>query len=545
MLNRFFNFQTKTITSAAFILFFSALFSRILGLLRDGLLAGYFGGGRELDIYFAAFRIPDFIYNLLIGGGIAVAFLPIFAQYYSREKKEAWKITNLLLNFFLLLIVLLALICFIFAPLLAKLIAPGFSQFDRELLIRLTRLMLLSPLFFGAANLFSGVLQYFNRFLVFAIAPILYNLGIILGIVFLSNSFGIFGVGFGVVGGAFLYFLVQFIGAMLCGFSWRPIFDFKNQVIKKIIYLMVPRTMAVAAQQINLIVITAIASTLRVGSVAIFNFANNIQHIPIGLIGIPFALAAFPSLSKSISQNNHKDFFKDFSSTFSKILFFAVPSSVLIFLLRAQLIRLILGSLGSGRFDWTATKLTAASLGAFAFGIFASALIPLIARAFFANQNTKTPAIISFVSVGLNIALSFIFVWQIRVNPYFKLIIEKVFDLEGMKDIAVVGLPLAFSLTCIFQLICLLVFLYKRIGDFGIANLKIAFKKVVIATLAMSFVTYFVLQISAYLFNTRTVFGLLFQTIITGIFAVVSYLFFAYLLKFPGIKKIFILRNYL
>lgn len=538
MIKRILSFESKTINAAAFLLFLSALGSRILGLLRDGLLAGYFGGGRELDIYFAAFRIPDFIYNIFIGGGVALVFLPLFAQYYTQNRERAWKVANLLLNTFLLFLFICVILSFFLAPYLSKLIAPGFNQTERSILVSLMRILLLSPIFFGGASLFSGIVQYFHRFLVYAIAPLIYNISIILAIVLFAEKFGVFGVSFGVIFGAFLYFLILFITAKICGFKWRGTFNLYAPVLKKTFFLIVPRMIASAAQQINLIVVTAIASTLSKGSIAVFNFANNLQYIPVGLIATPFALAAFPTFSRLISTNNHREFQEKLSSTISKILFFVVPFSVMLFILRAQIVRLVLGSLGTQRFDWMATRLTAASLGAFCFGIFAVSLIPLLARAFFSLQDTKTPAIVSIITVLANILLAFLFVYLIQNMEGVKQALIKIFDLEGINNISVIGLPIAFSLTAVLQAFILIFLLARKIGDFGIKGIIASVKRIAFASLLLGLNTYFFLRVFEF-FNNRTVLGLLAQTIIAGLIGILIYFFLAWFMRFPEIRELF------
>src|SRR3989344_6830511 len=182
MLNNFFSSQTKTVTFGAVILATSTILSGILGLIRDILLAGRFGAGPELDVYFTAFRIPDFVYGILIVGGITGVFLPVFAEYF--QKKEAWELANNVLNCFLVLLVLICGILVIFTPQVVNLIAPGFSAEQKSLTTALTRIMFFSPIFFGLSSVFSGILHYFNRFLIYSLAPILYNLSIIAGILF-------------------------------------------------------------------------------------------------------------------------------------------------------------------------------------------------------------------------------------------------------------------------------------------------------------------------------------------------------------------------
>ena len=316
MFGRFFNSQTKTISGAAGILAITALISRLLGLVRDRLLASTFGAGSDLDVYFAAFRIPDFVYNILIAGGVIVAFLPLFSEYFLKDKKEAWDFANNVLNVFLFFLVLISLGISIFAPILVKIITPGFNPQQISLTSLLTRILFLSPILLGLSSIFSGVLQYFNKFLAYSLAPVLYNLGIIMGIIFLAPASGILGVTLGVILGAFLHMVIQIPSAINSGFWYKPTFNLKDPKIKKVFSLMIPRTLGVAAPQINLMVVTAIASGLPAGAISIFTFANNLQQFPLGLIGIPFAIAAFPALSQDWAAQRKDEFIKKFSVNF-------------------------------------------------------------------------------------------------------------------------------------------------------------------------------------------------------------------------------------
>ncbi len=458
MFNKTFDFKTENITRGAFILGVSYFFSAVLGIIRDRLLAGRFGAGLELDVYFVAFRIPDFVYNILILGGLIVAFLPLFSEYFSRNKEEAWKMVNYVLNGFLVFLILISVILFILTPWLIKWLFPGFDEAHYELAVPLTRLLFLSPIFFGVSNLFSGILQYFNRFFVYGLTPILYNLGIIFGILFLAYPFGIFGVGMGVVLGAFLHMAIQIPAVINCGFSYKFLLDFKHQAITRIFKLMLPRVFAVLSQQINLIVITSIASTISVGSITIFNFSNNFQSLPMGIVGASFAVAIFPFLSQSWVQNQKAEFLKSFYSVFRQIIFFVVPVSAFIFIFRNEIAAIIYKT---GKFTLSDAQLTAACLGIFAFSIFAQSLIPLFARAFFSFQDTKTPALISLFTVSLNIILSFSFVWFLKSQNLFSDFFLGIFSVQRSPNTDVLGLPLAFSISAIFQFIFLYL-LFKR-----------------------------------------------------------------------------------
>jgi len=458
MFNKIFNSQTKTITRGALIIGASYFISAILGLIRDRLLAGRFGAGLELDVYFAAFRIPDFVYNILILGGLIVAFLPLFAEYFSRNKDEVWQMANHVLNAFLIFLISISFIFFILTPWLIKWLFPGFGEEHYKLAIPLIRLLFLSPIFFGISNLLSGILQYFQRFFIYSLTPILYNLGIIFGILFLAPYFGIFGVGMGVVFGAFLHMAIQIPTAINCGFSYKFLLDFKYPALKRIFKLMVPRVFGVAAQQINLIVITAIASTITAGSIAIFSISNNFQSLPVGIIGASFAVAIFPALSRFFAENQKKEFLENFSSIFRQILFFVIPVSVLIFLLRTPIITFIYKT---GKFTLSDVQLTSACLGIFALSIFAQSLIPLLARAFFSLQDTKTPTLITFWAVSLNIILCFSFVWLLKSPNIFSNSLIEFFSLFRNENTSLLGLPLAFSISAIFQFI-LLYFSFKQ-----------------------------------------------------------------------------------
>lgn len=533
---RLFNSQTKSITFAALLIGISTLISRVLGLLRDRLLATKFGAGETLDVYFAAFRIPDFVFGILILGGISAAFLPVFSEYFHKDKKQAWQLTNNVLNSFLILLILICGLLVIFTPQLIKIITPGFSPENKVLTIAMTRIMFLSPILFGLSSIFSGILQYFHRFLVYSLAPILYNLGIIFGILFFVPIFNIFGLAYGVILGAFLHLIIQVPAVINSGFKYKAIFNLKMPGLKKMFKLIIPRTISQASYHFNLVVITAIASTLTVGSIAVFNFSNNLQYFPIGLIGISFAVASFPVLSKTWARGNKKEFLEKFSATFRKILFFVIPVSVLIFLLRAQLVRIILGA---GKFGWWETRLTAASLGLFCLGIFGTSLIPLISRAFFSFQDTKTPTIISVIAMVLNIIFAFLLVWLLGSSNIFQQIVIGFLKLKSISDIRVIGLPLALSLASIFQFSLLLIILRKKLADLWLGKeIRFSLKKIIIASFLMGIFTYLLLQIIAPFTNMQKFWGVFSQTVIAGLFGVAIYLLLTHSLGCPEIKSI-------
>lgn len=540
MINQILNSKTKTIGFATILLSFFGFLSRVLGLFRDNLLANLFLK-EQTDIYFAAFRIPDFIYGILFAGGIAAVLLPMFAERIKQGHSYAHSLLNSVFTFFIIVLFFISTISVIFAPWLIKIITPGFSQEQQELTVNLTRIMLLSPVFLGISAIFSSILQYFNLFLMIALAPIFYNLGIIFGILFLAPMFNLAGLAWGVILGAFLHLLIQFFPIIKTGFLPRFSFNFKSPYLWKTLKLMIPRTFGMAAYHINLIIATLIASTLSAGAISVFNFSKNLQSVPVGLIAIPFATVSFVWFARIFADKDKEEFSNKFSLTFSQILFLIIPLSWLVFLFRAQIVRLILGVsfFGNGYFDWTQTKLTAASLGIFSFSLFAACLIPFLVRIFFSVHNTKTPVKITIATMILNIILCYSLTWLLSFPNVFQQSIISFLKLQNLKDIAIIGLILAFSISIIFQFILLIISLKKQIKFLEFTKIYIVLKKVLIASFLMAILTYLSLHIFALFIATKTVFGVFIQLIMSSIIAISSYLIFCFLLKLPQLKIIF------
>ncbi|MCX6799804.1 MAG: murein biosynthesis integral membrane protein MurJ, partial [Candidatus Falkowbacteria bacterium] len=450
MVKKLINAQISSITIAAFLLGTTSLISRLLGVFRDRILAGQFGVGDELDIYFAAFRIPDLVYNLIILGALSAGFIPIFTELLQKKDAKsceiitkgshqvAWEFVNNLVNILIVIVLTISVLGFIFAPSLMRLITPGFNQQKINTTVELTRIMFLSPLILGLSGIASGALQSFKRFFAFSLSPIMYNLGIIIGALFFVPIWGINGLAYGVVFGALLHLLVQMPALLSLGYKYRFYINWKSNKIKRIGSLMIPRIMSLATLQINLVITTVMASTLASGSLTIFNLANNLQSFPIGIFGISFAIAAFPALAVNVTDQ--KKFIEIFSRTIRNILFFIVPATVIILTLKAQIIRIVLGS---GQFNWNDTISTYKTLELFSLSLFAQAVAPLLTRMFFAKEDSKTPFFIGLISALINIALSYFFA----------------------KKYGVSGLALAFSVSSIINFTLLWVVLRVRIGS--------------------------------------------------------------------------------
>ncbi|MFA5878445.1 MAG: murein biosynthesis integral membrane protein MurJ [Candidatus Staskawiczbacteria bacterium] len=527
--------QTQHVSVAALILSIFSFLSFLLGLLRDRLLTGTFGAGNELDVYYAAFRIPDFIAMVLMTGAIGVAVIPIFTKNLVKSKEEAFNYISNFLNVALVVLILICAILFIFTPSLVSLIAPGFSNEKKEIASMLTRIMFLSPILMGISNIISSILRVFKRFLITALAPIFYNLGSIVGIVFFVPRIGISGLAWGIVLGAFLHFIIQVPALFRVGFKLKKVFDFLDKDFLLTIKLTIPRAIGLAATQINLVIITIIGSTLIPGSIGIFSLANDLSLPIIGLIAIPFATAVFPALSLAYSKGDTKGLILKFSSVFRQIVFLIIPLSCIAFILRAHLVRI---AFGAGKFDWSATKLTAACFGVFMFGLFAQGLIYLLAKTFYSMHNTKTPALVSIVSIATTAVFSYFFVYLLSFSNIFSIYLSKFLKIEGVQNLAVVGLPFAISLDVILQMLILLFFLRRMVGDFHIKEIWISLRKVLIASLLAIIFTYLVRQAVGGFVGAKTFWLVLLQAGTAGGLGFLFYLLMAHYLKSPEVKSL-------
>jgi putative peptidoglycan lipid II flippase len=395
-IQRLWNGETEGVAAAAALISIASFTSRLFGLVRDRLLATSFGAGRELDAYYAAFRLPDFLYNLLILGALSAGFIPLFTELKERKGlPAALRFTSQTLSLIGSVLVILCVAGIIAAPAIVPLLARGFGPEKQALTATLTRIMFLSPLFLGISAIMGGVLQSSKRFFAFAFAPIFYNLGIIVGIVFFTPWLGLSGLAWGVVLGAFAHGFVQYLAVRPIGALSLPWPSFAPEPIRRMVRLMLPRTAGLAVAQVNLVIILFFASSLGEGSVSVFNLAGNLQSFPLGLIGISFAVAAFPVLAEAVGAQRSELFLQTLHQATRRILYFILPLCVLFIVLRAQIVRVVLGD---GRFDWNDTRLTLEVFALLTLALPAQALTQLFARAFYALQEAWLPFLIACLS---------------------------------------------------------------------------------------------------------------------------------------------------
>ncbi len=494
------NHTSDSIATAAIVLAGASLVSRVLGLVRDRLLTYHFGAGDVLDTYYAAFRLPDFLYNLLIIGALSSAFIPIFSEYVSKgAHARAWKFMNTSIATLGTIFFGISLVCAIGAPLLMVLIAPGFSGDKYTLTVHLTQIMMISPVLMGLSAVVGGALQSMRKFLLYAFAPIMYNLGIILGILLFVPIMGPTGLAVGVVLGAALHLIIQLPALFESGFRPKWEWGWKEKDVQLLLVLMAPRAIALAAVQLNLLVITSLASELSSGSVAIFNLANNIQSLPIGIIAVSYAVAAFPLMTEFAAQDNPDGIARTVASTLRMVLTWIVPIAVLFIVLRAQWVRIILGT---GNFDWNATITTADTLGFFALGLVGQACVHTLARGFYALKDTKTPAI---TAIGATL---------------FSIIVA----LLLMRPLGVRGLAFASALEATLNALILWALLHKRLGSIDDNRMIKTGLKLFGAAIIMGFIVQGLKNPIAYFVDMQTFWGIFLQAVGASLGGLIVYI---------------------
>ena len=393
----------------------------------------------------------------------------------------------------------MSLVCigaFFLLPSLARFIVPGFSADAQTQFVSLSRILLLSPFLLGISNFLGSVTQSLRRFFVFALGPILYNIGIVFGIVFLMPTLGLTGVTYGVLLGALLHVLVQM--PVLLSEKLFPIFTLSidKHVVKRVVTLSIPRTLALSATHFSTMILIALASRLSEGSIAVFTLAMNLQSIPLSIVGVSYSVAAFPTLAKLWNGGNHDEFFEQIVSATRHIMFWSFPAIILFIVLRAQIVRTILGS---GAFDWTATRLTAAALALFAISVIAQNLVLLYTRSFYAMGKTRL-ALYANVSGALLVVVTTIILLftysHVDTFRFFAETLLRVSDIHGTK---VLMLPLGYSIGMIANL-CLLFYLLKKHFPMLGSRIRKAFLHNFGSSIVMGFIAYSNLQVFALIF---------------------------------------------
>jgi putative peptidoglycan lipid II flippase len=520
-MEKFWAFASKkqnSIGSAALILSFMVLLSRVLGLVRDRLLSSQFNPD-ELGVYFAAFRIPNLIFEMLVMGALTSAFIPVYTRYVAKGvERQAQRIASTLINFSLIVLLLISIPLFIWSPWISKMLAPGFSDIQVARMSDFSRFMLVfqvAPLLVG--NVFTGILQSYSLFLIPALAPVVYNIGIILGIVFFSSTMGLWGPVIGVGIGAALFAAIQL--PLLLRVGYHHTWEISPNVpgVGEVGRLMGPRTFGLAVSQIDTTIDLVLASLLGARMVTIFNFAQHLQQLPVGLFGITIAQAALPSLSHLSAREQSGEFVKAVQSAIHQILFLVLPASALFVVLRIPVVRLVFGA---SRFDWAATVETGMTLSAFSLSLFAQAIIQVLARGFYALYDSKTPVVVGVATVIFNSVLSMVFITVFHFSVW--------------------SLGLSTSIASILNAFLLIYLLHKKISGFISAKLVVPAFKMTIAALITGLALYVPLKLLDQLvFDTTRTFGLILLTGISGLIGLVTYVFLSWVFGVEQVETVF------
>ncbi len=534
MVKRFFNIFYKEIDGlleAAYLLGSFAILSQLLALLRDRVLAGTFGTGHVLDLYYASFEIPDFIFATVASVVSISVLIPFISDRLEKSKEETKYFINSIFSFFSVTIVLVCAVVFIFIPYLVPKIFPGIA--DQAVLIKMSRILLLSPILLGTSNFLASITQVGKRFLVYALSPIFYNIGIILGAVFLYPIFGIEGLIYGVVFGAFMHLSIQlpFVVKSDLFRAWPLNFDFK--LVKNVFLTSIPRTVTLGMTQITMLALVGMASVMTIGSISVLNFSSNLQGVPLSIIGVSYSLAAFPTLSKFISKNQDKEFLSHISAAVRHIIFWSVPITVLFVVLRAQIVRSIYGA---GAFGWNGTKLTAAALAIFALSVTAQSLVLIFVRGYYAKGNTRKALYAGIITGILSIGLSFIFIKIFYEFNIFRYFIEYLFRVDDIPGTEILMLALGFSLAQIIDCIILWFWFEKENPGFSSSINKTLFQSFS-ASVIMGFISYLCLGIFDDVFNLNTLIGIFMQGFVSGIIGIASLVVILKLLKSQELEE--------
>jgi len=529
-----FSKEISGLHQAAYLLAFFTFLSQILGFFRDRLLAHTFGAGSVLDVYYASFRIPDLI--LVIAASIVslTVLIPFLTEKIEKDKEEGKKFIDGIFTVFFLSIVVIAALFFFISPWILPLIFSGLAKAGHtQELVTLTRILLLSPILLGLSNLFASVVQVYRRFFVYALSPIMYNLGIIVGVLFLYPSFGMAGLAYGVILGALLHLLILFPTVIRKGFFPHFKLSISWEVLWKVIRHSIPRALTLSFGQLALLFLIAFAALMHEGSISIFNFSFNLQSVPLSIIGVSYSLAAFPTLSKLFTNGEKQEFVKQITSAARHIVFWSIPAFVLFIVLRAQIVRTVLGS---GEFGWSDTRLTAAALALFVVSIIAQGLVLLFVRSYYAMGNTRKPllaSIISTLSIGV---FSYVFVLLFKNFSMVQYFFEALLRVEDVPGTLVLMLPLAYSLGMFIYFFLLLIFFKRDIQiNFSLTR---AFFETFSASVIMGFVTYRFLFILDGVFDIQTLPGIFLQGLSSGIIGIISGIFILKILGNPELVEV-------
>lgn len=517
---RVFTSEQHTILSAATVIGFIFCISAFLGFIKNRLLSGFFGDSAELGVYFAADAIPNLIFSLLVSGALSAAFIPVFTRYHKKNPSEAWDVTSSVLNVSLVIFLIFTTIVILSADFIAREIIArnsDLSAADLKLLADLMRIMMVAQIILIFSSFFTSILQSFNKFVVPALAPVAYNVGIIIFILIFVKPLGIYAPAYGMVFGAFLHMFTQIPLIRATGYKFSFFVDIREKGVREVYKLMVPRTIGQAAQKFLGPLYTNLALFISAPSNVILTFATDIQSLPVKVFGVSIGQAALPILANAIREDGDLEEFKSLLlKTLQQIVFFVLPLSILIFVLRVPLVRL---AVGASKYSWEATVMTSYSLGFFSISLVAQSVIMILARAFYALRDTKTPLFISTIAILINAILA---VWFVR-----------------HLNLGVWSLALAYTIGSYINFALLFFFLLKKIGGTELKDFLFHINRIGIASFITGVALYLPFRaMDELVFDTTRTPGLIVLTATVSVIGFVTYVFFAWLLKIRDLELI-------
>ena len=479
--------RNRRIARSTFIVMIAFMAAKLISLVQTLIIAQAFGVGSELDAYVAANRIPELIVVLISGGALTHAFIPVFSGFLAQgDVESAWQLSSNLLNTIFTIALILSAVVFFMAPwFVNQVVAPGFNAVTARNTIEMMRILLLSTIIFSISGIFSGILNSHQHFLLPALAPIMYDIGILCGVLFLLPRFGVHGIAMGAVIGSALHFSIQVPGLFKYKMSWKRGLGLSNPALWRVIRLMLPRIAGLGVFALNFLVMNNIASRLSVGSVSALDWGWRLMQIPQTLIGTAMGIVIFPTLA-ALSEVKDLDGKRDaMSGALRFVLVTSIPSAVGLIVLGGPLISL----LERGAFDAAASALVYSTLSMFTLGLIVHSALEVIARSFYADKDTLTPLYAALGGAAINlvfaILLSDVFTVDSRL---FTNSIAHAFPILGVEPYIghVSGLALANSLGVMFEVVCLLVILRTRWSGIRENSLASSLSKSLVASLVMA-----------------------------------------------------------
>ncbi|OHA17072.1 MAG: hypothetical protein A3H57_04985 [Candidatus Taylorbacteria bacterium RIFCSPLOWO2_02_FULL_43_11] len=531
-----FNKEISGLHEAAYLLGLFAFLSQVLALVRDRLLAGSFGAGELLDAYYAAFRIPDIIFVTVASLVSASIIIPLIVEKLQKSKEEAKKFVSSIFSAFSFLMAFVSVLIFILAPTIVPIIFPGFRGTNvEEMVVVMTRIMLLQPILLGISNFLAGIIQTYKKFFVYALAPLFYNAGIIIGVAYFYPLMGYRGLAWGVVLGALLHLLIQLPALYSTGLAPVLTLGIRLKEAYSVVVISLPRTLGLAANNLSTLVLAALGSLTGVGSIAIFTLSWNLQSVTYSIVGASYSMAAFPTLAHLFAGGKSKEFVEAVREAMGHIIFWSMPPVTLFIVLRAQIVRTVLGF---GEFDWADTRLTAAALAIFAVSVVAQGAIALLSRAYYASGRTKKPLYSNVGGAILTILLAVFFVGLMKTSYTFQFFLESLLKVENLAGTAVLVLPLSYSIATLANMFVLW-FLFRKDFPGWDKGLMLSIFQTAGAAILGGFAAYWALNIFDDVFNLSKVSGVFFQGLFSGLFGLLVNATILILLRNLAIREVY------